>query len=224
MPSLHLLSTICTTSTLGRARCITGPLWTTVDQLHPSIWPPALPWEFFAWTSFKNPAKGKHALGQIEQSKIQTGQLHKGGRFFWKCTAFWCFSSFCGVCVLISFLYIFYVFFEKSFLGKNCQREQELRDGKQFQFQSGWSRLPDKMGSLWQTSLGSFKAQQHSEVSKIQNTKENYILFPSIWIVLRPSSVMWHKQSDTLREDHHHSVLLAINGNKTKPVDLIRQD
>ena len=111
-----------------------------------------------------------------------------------------------------------------SFLGENCLRERELCDRKQFQFQSGWSRLPDKMGSLWQTSLGSFKAQQHSEVSKIQNTKENYILFPSIWIVLRPSSVMWHNQSHTLREDHHHSVLLAINGNKTKPVDLIRQD
>ena len=37
MPSLHLLSTICTTSTLGRARCFTGPLWT--NSIHPSDHP-----------------------------------------------------------------------------------------------------------------------------------------------------------------------------------------
>ena len=190
-PSLR--STISTTVLLHLAQKVALLLWkSSLQQWNGSI--PLLTtqtsWEFFAWTSFKIPAKGKHdELSQISHKgckllKSELDNFSKVGSVCWK--AFWCWMWIllafvaCVLSILKSKLvhnawcaniYMHWTFHPfnstpkmlTSFLGENCLRERELCDRKQFQFQSRRSWLPDKTGSLWQTSLsGSFPKQKNS--------------------------------------------------------------
>ena len=130
-----------------------------------------------------------------------------------------------------------------SFLGENCLRERELCDRKQFQFQSRRSWLPDKTGSLWQTSLsGSFPKQKNSAMFLANQPKpgkgkkggvktgvmQSIFCNLGISFIVRSSREPFHHPTFWLQNfsgnHHHHFLRLAIKGNKTKPVDLIRQD